>query len=273
MRHAKKHGAFVSKRFLYNNSNPLEGREHLIESDSMTPENKVADTILQGVDLEEKVGLADATVTDIELARPRKLSEITKDEEPLMPLPPDTLGDVFYPTRFESRCVLCKSPWRERAEHIFLENAQKPAAVVTFFAHYFNAKVSWECVDTHMENHCTLSAYSKGGIKGLIMRQDEIAEWKYRERDIVIMALMVELDEIKRLDTKKNPDIQLKKSQRVESICKSIRDATRERDEAGGEMINVFDIIKDLLERLTHAESKQIIREYIRDLRVKLAEG
>ena len=237
-----------------------------------------SDNSWKGTELGEKSDLANPLVPDNKLMVPRLLSQITDAdaEAPLLDIPPDSLGDIYYQTRYEPRCVLCRAPGnlRERSEHWFIENAFKPASVCNFFMRYFGAKVSWECVSTHMAEHCiNLQNYNKCGLKSISMRRDEIAQWKYRELELVIDTLLLELDEVKGLDIKKSPELFLKKSQRVESITKSLREATKQRDEAGTEVVNVFEILKDLFERLTDPGSKVILRDYVKELRAKLAEA
>ena len=80
-----------------------------------------SNNVLSSVGLPEKKSLADMKIPDSRL-----LSELPEGVQPLKELPADDLLDVYYETRYEARCVLCRSPFRTLAEHVYLNNGWKP---------------------------------------------------------------------------------------------------------------------------------------------------
>jgi hypothetical protein len=64
----------------------------------------------------------------------RMFSDLKENERPLIPLPPDNMSDISYPQFIEPRCAICVSPFRDLAEHVFLESGKKPQTVLNYFA-------------------------------------------------------------------------------------------------------------------------------------------
>jgi len=204
--------------------------------------------------------------------KPRRVAELTADDKPLIPLPPDTQADVYYNTTFEPRCVLCRSPWRERAEHWYLANKQKPNSVVNFFLQYFNAQVSWECVKTHMEHHCRFNLIGNSGLRHLAAREDDMAEWRFRELDLAITGILTEIDLIGGIQCSGKPDMQLKRSTQLERLYSKLVDFKAARDKAAaGLQIDIFSVLMEIYQSLDHPDSKKILLDKVKSLREKLA--
>ena len=203
----------------------------------------------------------------------RLLTQLGPDDKPLLPLPPDTKSDVVYGTKHEHRCSLCNSPWRTRSEHVYIEHKQKPSAVVHFFAKYIGAKVSWEAVKTHMTEHCRMQNIGMSGLAHIARRGDEVALWKYREKDLVIDSLLVEIDDVRGIDCARNPELMLKRAGTMERLTTRLNTVVKERDEAGSNGVNVFQILMDVHDALQHDECRKVIRDKVKAIRDRLSDA
>ncbi len=212
-------------------------------------------------------------ISAINLDNLQSFSTLEEDEEPLMDLPEDTVSDLYYPFKTEPRCNLCKSPMRERAEHVFLESKRKPQAVVNFFAQYYNRRISWECVATHMESHCTFGKIVQSGLDHISAREKSVTHWKYREYDLVLTGIMIQIDDVRGLDCSNNADLELKRTARLESLYSKLLLLRKERDEAGTQVANIFEILHEIYKSMPHENCRQIILDKVNEIRLKLAEA
>ena len=73
----------------------------------------------------------------------RMFRDLKQGDRPLSTLPPDSMSDISYPQFVEPRCSLCVSPFRDIAEHVYLENGKKPQSVINYFLTYYDAKLNW----------------------------------------------------------------------------------------------------------------------------------
>lgn len=221
---------------------------------------------IQAVD--STVGLHDLSISDRQLAKPKKLLELLDTDKPLIPIPVDSMADTIYVTRMETRCVLCRSPWRERAEHWYLENGRKPNSVVNFFRTYFNAMVSWECVDTHMSNHCSLDSLGRNGLVDLEQQEADMARWRYRELDLAVVGTLSEINEIRGMSCKNKPDLMLRRAGLLNQLYARLVDYKRMRDEASINMkVDIFAVLMEVYQKLPDEESKKILIATVQELR------
>lgn len=206
-----------------------------------------------------------------EPAKPsRMFSSLKEGERPLMPLPPDNMSDISYPQFMEPRCSICTSPFRDMAEHVYLESGKKPQAVMTFFFKYYDAKLNWVQINTHMEQHCDFKKIATSGLKNYEQREELIAPWVFREHQLALTALLVELDDVRGMDCSKNNDLKLRRAAMVEKLVSKILHLKEVRDNQGVFAINVFEILMDLHEVMESESDKRKIRDKIVELRAKI---
>ena len=198
------------------------------------------------------------------------LRDLTKDSTIYVPLPPDDMYDLTYPTTYHNKCSICNSPWRERAEHVYIQGRQRPQSVVNFFEEHFRAKVTHEAVSTHMKNHCTFKGLSIGGINDYIDREGSVAKIKFRENDFILTALLVELDDIRAIDCNKNNELKFKQAAMVNQITDRIANVKQRRDEAAKGSINIFETLLEIYNDLTCSDCKVVLQEKVKQIRQKL---
>jgi hypothetical protein len=197
--------------------------------------------------------------------------ELPADAKPIRTLPSDTMMDVAYGKMYEQKCAICNSPWRERAEHVYLENGKRPMAVFHFFIDHFGAKLNHSQISTHMEHHCSFRNVSTSGLKNYEAREEEIAIWKFREQDLVLTALLVELDDIRAIDCSKSAELKMKRAALVERLTTKILDVKTKRDDAALMSVNIFGILSEIYDSIDNLEAKQKIREKIKEVRETMA--
>ena len=205
---------------------------------------------------------------------PKKPSKYFRDlkegDKPLMPLPPDNMSDISYPQFLEPRCAICTSPFRDLVEHVYLDSGRKNQSVIRFFQQYFDAQMNWMQINTHMEQHCDFKKISTSGLKNYEQREELIAPWIFREHQLALTALLVELDDVRGIDCSKNNDMKLKRAAMVEKLISKILNVKDSRDNQGIYNINIFEILANLHEKMKNEEDKRIIREEIVALRNKI---
>lgn len=206
-----------------------------------------------------------------EVTKPSKMFSMLKEgEKPLAPLPPDNMSDISYPQFVEPRCSICTSPFRDTAEHVYLESGKKPQAVINYFIKYYDAKLNWVQINTHMENHCDFKKIATSGLKNYEQREELIAPWIFREHQLALTALLVELDDVRGMDCTKNNDMKLRRAAMVEKLISKILHLKEARDNQGIFAINVFEILMDLHEEMESETDKRKIRDKIVELRAKI---
>ena len=229
-----------------------------IEPEDIEPENE---NVLNSIEAAEKKSLSNPKIPDSRL-----LSELPEDTQPIKDLPQDELLDVYYETRYEPRCVLCRSHFRTLAEHVYLNNGWKAHAVMAFFKEYFNARVSWDCVDAHMKKHCDLSSKGSSGLKKLALRQDAAIYWQYREMDLAITGILDEIDEIKGMNLDKKPDLKLKQSTLLRTLYRDLAALTEKRDLASTQCVNIQKILMDIWNDMPTQDTKDIILRKVQEV-------
>jgi hypothetical protein len=196
--------------------------------------------------------------------------DIKEGDEPIIPLPPDHMGDVTYPQFIEVRCAICSSHLRNLAEHVYLESGKKPQSVIKFFERHFRARLNWTQVSTHMDQHCDFKKLMTSGLKSYEQQEELIAPWIFRENQLALTALMVELDDVRGIDCSKNNDLKLKRAAMVEKLISKILDIKEKRDNQGVFSINIFEILAELHDRFDSEFDKRLIRDELKKLREKL---
>jgi hypothetical protein len=212
--------------------------------------------------------LHDLSISDNYLSKPRRMSELLATDKPIIPIPADTMLDTVYVTRMETRCVLCRSPWRERAEHWYLENGRRPNSVVNFFKKYFNVNISWECVDTHMSSHCTLDSLGRNGLVDLESQEADMARWRYRELDLAITGTLSEISDIRGMSCKNKPDLMLRRAGLLNQLYARLVDYKKMRDEASVNVkVDVFSVLMEVYQKLPDDDSRKILLATVQELR------
>lgn len=213
------------------------------------------------------------SLINIEVEVPKQyltMTELKHDTPPLILLPVDTLADVTYPQFNEARCAICNSPFRERAEHVYLENGRKPQAVYNFFIRHFNVKMNWVQINTHMEQHCDFKRVASSGLKNYESKEELIAPWIFREHQLALTALLTELDDIRGMDCTKNNELKLKRAAMVERLISKILDLKEKRDNSGLLSFNIFEILMKLHDQFDSDYDKKLVRDEIVKMRQKL---
>jgi hypothetical protein len=200
----------------------------------------------------------------------RMFSDLKEGERPILPIPSDSMSDISYPQFLEPRCVICISAFRDLAEHVFLESGKKPQSVIHYFARHYDAKLNWVQINTHMENHCDFKKIATSGLKNYEQREELIAPWIFREHQLALTALLVELDDVRGMDCSKNNDLKLRRAAMVEKLISKILYIKDARDNQGVFAINIFDVLVKLHEKMETETDKRTIRDEIQALKAKI---
>lgn len=219
---------------------------------------------------EEKQDIVESIIA-IDKSKPsRMFSDLKEYDKPVIPLPMDTMSDITYPQFLEPRCTICTSPFRDLAEHVYLESGKKPQSVINYFFKYFDAKLNWVQINTHMEQHCDFKKIATSGLKNYEQREELIAPWIFREHQLALTALLVELDDVRGMDCSKNNDMKIKRASMVEKLISKILYLKEQRDNQGVFAINVFEVLMRLHEKMESEMDKRLIRDEIQALRNKI---
>jgi hypothetical protein len=121
-----------------------------------------------------------------------------------------------------------------------------------------------------MEQHCDLKKISTSGLKNYEQREELIAPWIYREHQLALTALLVELDDVRGIDCSKNNEMKLKRAAMVEKLISKILHLKEVRDNQGIYNINIFEILAKLHEQMESENDKRKIREEIQFLKQQI---
>lgn len=213
------------------------------------------------------------------MARPTKLfRELTSASTPIKPLPPscenwEEVATIVHSQFYIEKCTICNSDLRNLAEHVFVESGKKVMSVLRFFNEYYSAKLNYTQIATHMEHHCNMKSIGVSGLKSYEEREEEINVWKFREDQLALTALMVELDDVRGMDCSKNNELKLKRATLVDRLIKSILEVKSKRDEGMVNAVNIFEVLTDIHDALSTEEDKRIVREKVKEIRIKLAKS
>lgn len=238
-------------------------------NDSQDNDAKLVDslTLEQNLNVKPSSTSSSLNTTTIRLFR-----DLVDNEKPIVPYDESDLAEYYYEQSHERRCSICTSPFRNLLEKVYLNNNKRPNAVVNFFEVHYNARLNWLQVSTHVNNHCNFSKISVSGLSNYEGRESEIAKWKYREYDLVLTALLVELDDVRGLDARTS-DLKLRRAMMVDKLTTRLMQLRKERDEAGAGFLNIFEILFSVCEKMVSDVDKQIIKEYVSTLRQQLKES
>ena len=110
----------------------------------------------------------------------------------------------------------------------------------------------------------------RSGLKNYEQRVELIAPWIFREHQLALTALLVELDDVRGMDCSKNNDLKLKRAAMVEKLITKIMMLKDARDNQGIYNINIFEILAKLHEKMESENDKRVIRDEIVALREKI---
>jgi len=79
---------------------------------------------------------------DIPVEQRKYIKNLTGNETPLHPLPPDPYEGVTYVVFHEPKCSICSSPYRTQLEPVFLANGESPSAVAQYFWYHYGVMVN-----------------------------------------------------------------------------------------------------------------------------------
>lgn len=195
-------------------------------------------------------------------------------EQPLKALPDDLMENEFtYPKRFEGRCTICKSPYRDLAELVYIRLNKSLYGVVKFFEDYYNAHMTWISVKTHMNAHCDFSKIMIEGLGRLFSTQDQHLLWTGRENQLAITILMDQIDDVSSLEiNRSNSAAILERAKVLRDLAIKLNDLCKARDEAILSMrnFNAFKILADLLYEIKDPQAKEAIRNKLYQIKVQL---
>ena len=107
-------------------------------------------------------------------------------------------------------------------------------------------------------------------LKSYEHQEELIAPWIFRENQLALTALMVELDDVRGIDCSKNNDLKLKRAAMVEKLISKILDIKAKRDDQGVFAINIFEILAELHDKFESEHDKRLVRDELKKLREKL---
>lgn len=201
---------------------------------------------------------------DGELSRPlRSLSEVTEDEEPLFPIPPDPAPELIYNTKTETRCLLCKSHLRTYLEHLYVASGRSPKAVLDFLALHYNVSYNYDSLTLHMRRHAELDQILTSGL-GVIAGQGALFEyWRFRELELAIDTVMLQIDRVQGMNTRRDPDIELRQANTMMNLAKTLASLKSQRDEEATHSIDIFAILVKLRDSLPDERSRKVMHQGI----------
>jgi len=194
-------------------------------------------------------------------------SSLKADAKPVKPYKINVSG-IEYPQLFSPKCAICNSPHRTLLEHAFIDCGKKVNTTIKFFEEHFNAKLNWTQVKQHVKYHCDFNKIETPGLLDYEGREEELSKWRYREFELVLTALMVELNDVRGINARTADEI-IKRSSMIEKITRQIMLVKEKRDESSHDLskFNVFEVLHDLFHLMVSDEDKRIIMEKTRELR------
>ena len=139
-------------------------------------------------------------------------------------------------------------------------------AVLKFFVDHYAARLNWAQVKQHLRYHCDFTAVDKPGIVDYEGEDEMISRWKYREHELALTAMLVELSDVRGIPAR-TPDEIIRRSVQVEKITKQILLIKEKRDDNVLGLPNVFEVLHDLHGLMKDEDDKRMIREKVRDLK------
>lgn len=192
-------------------------------------------------------------------------SSLKSDAKPIVPYDIN-LGGIEYPQLYSPKCAICNSPHRTLLEHAYIDCGKKINTVIVFFQKHYAAKLNWIQVKQHVNYHCDFNKIETPGLKDYEGREEELSRWKYREYELALTAVLVELDTV-RGKTARTLDDTLKKSSMIEKLTRQLLLIKQQRDDSSQGLPNVFEVLYDVHEKMVDDRDKRIIREKVNDLK------
>jgi len=82
--------------------------------------------------------------------------------------------EVSYKQKYIPQCRMCNSPLREEAEAVYVQNNFVANRVVKWIES-IGEHFTWECISTHMKNHCVWDKPLINFVERINSRQDELS--------------------------------------------------------------------------------------------------
>lgn len=196
--------------------------------------------------------------------------DLGANDHPLIEYDDSLYTGMIYEAWDQPKCVICTSPFRSLAEHVYLEKGRQPNSVVTFFEQHYGAKLNWKQVSTHMEFHCDFRKVSTSGLDFYAGKEKLISKYKFREYDFALTVVLAELDEIRGM-TCNNADLKIRRTLLVDKLTDKLMRLREKRDLAASGMLNIFEILYELFNKLEVESDKQIVLDTITELKEKVA--
>jgi hypothetical protein len=147
-------------------------------------------------------------------------SSLKADAVPIYPHQINLSG-IDYPQTYSPKCAICNSPHRNLLEHVYIDSGKNVNAVLNFFKKYYNAKLNWPQVSLHLKRHCDLNNISTPGLLTYEERDKELGKWKYREHELALTAILVEIDDVRGMSCR-TPDEILKRASMIEKLTRQL---------------------------------------------------
>jgi len=195
-------------------------------------------------------------------------SSLKHDAVPLVPYD-ISIGGLEYNQKYEPKCAICNSPHRNLVEYVFINSGKNVQAVINFFQKHYNAKLNWPQVSLHLKRHCDLTQITTSGLVNLTQRDQELAKWKYREHELALVIILVEIDEVRGMSCR-TPDEILKRATMMEKLSRQLLLIKEKRDDVSLGLPNVFEVLYELHEKMLSDDDKRIIRQKVKELQQAL---
>jgi len=215
----------------------------------------------------------DNTLTSIEQRLPH-FRTLTAKSQPIEPYElEDHSGESYY-SRPESKCDVCKSPFKKLAETAYLHYGKRPWRVVKFFERHYGVTLTHESIKRHMEIHCDFKNIQKPGLVTYGLTTPEVEMWLFREKQLAMIMVLAEIDYMKMLADQcgSDKDMRLRISNQIIKLQSEMNKLAKERDDET-KTFKIGDFIahiKIALEKLTDEESKKIMYESIMEFQKML---
>lgn len=182
-------------------------------------------------------------------------------------------------------CNLCKSPYREEAEKMFLETR-----AVDPVRKFLNSKGGdgelkdnwhWTTVNTHMKEHVDFTPISIDYIKKIEQAREEYINIEREPISYAKTICINMMQELKSLDLSKNLDKLMEVNKVVNSLLNTYKSYTSLEYEISGlreetekvimDMANRFtEIMANLMEKIQGQENKEVLKDSIKDFQAFL---
>ncbi len=234
------------------------------DAPQVQPEGTVVDNIIIE-ESEQAVVVAAGEMANLVL-----FSSLRSDVKPVIPYDLSHMAGIEYPQLYSGKCAICNSPFRTLLEHVYIDSGKKVNSVLKFFEKHFNAKLNWAQVKQHIKFHCDFNRIETPGLKDYENREEELSRWKYREYDLALTAMLVEIDDVRGINAR-TPDEILRRATMIEKLTRQLIQIKQQRDDNAMALPNVFEVLYEVHEHMVDDEDKRIIREKVNELRKALS--